>query len=148
MVFCIVGIAVFGVLGIFSAKHRRYFRESLHCFKRQMTLRPCDTKFDQEMKAKIAGAISKRSSLAGKFVYKRFNLLSWLMIIMLIGSAGSIGIAAYNTAAYGNCNGPNSTEPCIFSYIIGGNSTASADGSHKEMPSMANEDMAGMQKSG
>ena len=53
MVFCIVAVVVFGILGIFSAKYRGYFKESLHCIKRTAMLKPCDTEFDQKMKAKI-----------------------------------------------------------------------------------------------
>ncbi len=114
MVFCIVGIVIFGILGIFSAKYRRYFRESVHCLKRQLMLKPCDTKFDQEMKARIAAKLGSKNPALARFVYKRFTLLSWIMIAMLIFSIGSIGFGIYNTLAYGNCNGPDSTDFCLF----------------------------------
>ena len=119
MVFCIVGLVIFGVLGIFSAKYRRYFRESLHCMKRQLTLRPCDTQFDQEMKSKIAASAGKKSERLGRFIYKRFALLSWIMIIMLAASIAMIGFGVYSYIAFGNCNGPDSSDFCIFG-VLGG----------------------------
>jgi len=120
LVFCIIGLAIFGVLGIFSTKYRRYFRESLHCMKRQVTFRPCDTQFDHEMKSKIAASAGKKSERLGRFIYKRFALLSWIMIIMLVASIALIGLGVYNYFAFGNCNGPNSSDFCIFG-VLGGN---------------------------
>ncbi len=129
MVFCIVGIVIFGILGIFSAKYRRYFRESLHCLKRQMLLKPCDTKFDMKMKAKIAAAAGKFWPALGRFVFRRFMLLSWVMILMLIFSVASVGIGVYNTVAYGNCNGPDSTDFCLFNPgMTGGSGHSMHDG--------------------
>jgi hypothetical protein len=114
MVFCIIGIVIFGILGIFSAKYRRYFQESIHCLSRQLMLKKCDTQFDQEMKAKISAGISKRSPVLARFVYRRFALLSWIMIILLVFSVGAMALGFYNYAVYGNCNGPESKDFCIF----------------------------------
>src|SRR3989344_143112 len=114
MVFCIAGIIIFGILGIFSAKYRYYFRESLHCIKRQALLRPCDTEFDNKMKAKITGNLMKVSPALSKFVFKRFVIISWIFIIMLFASIAMMGAGVYSWWAYGNCNGPDSSEFCIF----------------------------------
>ncbi|MDI6721373.1 MAG: thioredoxin domain-containing protein [Candidatus Aenigmarchaeota archaeon] len=114
MVFCIIGIVIFGILGIFSAKYRTYFRESLHCISRQIVLKPCDTEFDNKMKAKISGKIMRISPSLSRFVHKRFALLSWVFIILMISSIAMIGAGVYNWWAYGNCNGPDSSEFCVF----------------------------------
>ncbi len=114
MVFCIVGIVIFGILGIFSAKYRYYFREALHCIKRQALLKPCDTEFDNKMKAKITGNLMKISPSLSRLVFRRFVLISWIFIIMLFASIAMISAGVYNWWAYGNCNGPDSSEFCIF----------------------------------
>jgi hypothetical protein len=114
MVFCVIGIVIFGVLGIFSAKYRRYFRESLRCITRQMMLKKCDTAFDQEMKSKISASVSKVSPTVARFVYKRFAVISWILVGLMIISIGLMGIGVYNYLAYGNCNGPESKDFCIF----------------------------------
>ncbi len=119
MVFCIVGLAIFGILGIFSAKYRRYFRESLHCMRRQLTLKACDTAFDQEMKAKISANASKVSPGLGKFIFKRFALLSWILLAIMLVSSAAVGIGVYNFIAYGNCNGPNSNDFCFLGVLNG-----------------------------
>ena len=120
MVFCIVGLVIFGILGIFSAKYRRYFRESLHCMRRQLMLKACDTQFDQEMKAKISAKISKRSPSFARFVFRRFALLSWIHLIIMLFSVASIAYGFYNFVAYGNCNGPNSNDFCIYNALLPG----------------------------
>ena len=114
MVFCIIGIVIFGILGIFSAKYRTYFRESLRCITRQMTFRPCDTDFDNKMKAKISGKLVKISPVLSRFVFRRFAMISWVFIIMLFAGIAMTGAGVYNWWAYGNCNGPDSSEFCIF----------------------------------
>lgn len=119
MVLCIVGLVIFGILGIFSAKYRRYFRESLHCMRRQLLLKPCDTQFDQELKAKLSASISKKSPALAGFVFKRFALLSWILLILMIASLAMILFGVYNFLAYGNCNGPYSSDFCLFGALQG-----------------------------
>lgn len=112
MVFCIVALVVFGFLGIFSAKYRAYFKESLHCMKRTAMLKPCDTEFDRKLKAKITASLLKKSEKLGSFVYKRFSIIAWILLVTMIVSAVFSAISIYNLAAYGNCNGPESTDIC------------------------------------
>lgn len=118
MVLCIVGLAVFGILGIFSAKYRSYFRKSLHCLKRQIMLKPCDINFDQELKSIVTAKLGFAPSLA-RFFYKRFVLISWVLLIITVLSLGSIGYGIYNFVLYGNCNGPNSNDFCIYGVLSG-----------------------------
>jgi protein-disulfide isomerase len=119
MVFCIVAIVIFGILGIFSAKYRAYFRESLHCIKRQITLRPCDTNFDEKMKSKMSGKLMRISPKIAGFVYRKFVFITWLFIAVMIVSLIGIGIGVYNFAIYNNCNGPGSHDFCILNAFGG-----------------------------
>lgn len=119
MVFCIIGLVIFGVLGLFSAKYRTYFRESLHCMRRQILLKACDSTFDQQMKAKISAGLSKVSPRLGRFVFRRFVLLTWILLVVMLISAAAVIIGIYNYFAYGNCNGPYSSDFCVFGAISG-----------------------------
>lgn len=112
MVFCIIGLVIFGFLGIFSAKYRAYAKEAWRCFTRQITLRPCDTAFDKKMKAKISGKLMKISPFLSRFAYKYFALFSWSMVIMLVVSVYWMVSGFYNLSVYGTCD-PHSTT-CVF----------------------------------
>jgi hypothetical protein len=104
MVFCIIGLVVFAFLGLFSAKYRTYFREAVHCISRQVTLRPCDTKFDEKMKSKISAKLTRVSPGIARFTYRRFALLSWIFFIAMIVSLALFVQGAYNLALYGTCD--------------------------------------------
>ena len=54
--FCIVAFIVLSILGIFSATNRALAREAMDCVFRRVTLRPCNTGFDEKMKARILGS--------------------------------------------------------------------------------------------
>ena len=112
MVFCIVGFVVFGVLAVFSAKYRTYFRETVHCIKRQVTLRPCDTQFDEKMKSKISAKLIRISPGMAGFVYRKFWLVSWMFLILTIISIALIAQTSYNLAVYGTCD--PQTGNCVF----------------------------------
>jgi hypothetical protein len=116
MVFCLVAMAVFGILGIFSAKYRTYFKESIHCVGRMLTLRPCNTNFDQEMKNKIVAKISTKSEKFARFVYKRFALLSWIFLIAFVISLAWTAYSVFNLIYYGTCD-PANPKDCVFNQI-------------------------------
>jgi len=116
MVFCIIAMVAFGILGIFSAKYRTYFKESLHCVGRMLTLRPCNTNFDQEMKNKIVAKLSTKSERFAKFVYKRFALLSWLFLIAFVISLAYTAYSVFNLAYYGTCD-PINPGSCVFNQL-------------------------------
>ncbi|HLD57771.1 MAG TPA: thioredoxin domain-containing protein [archaeon] len=114
MVFCIVAIVVFGILGIFSAKYRTYFKEALRCVARQATLRKCDTDFDNKIKSKIVSKLIGKSPKMAKFVYKRFSAISWVFVVIMFASIGLTVFGVVNAVLYGNCNGEESTELCLL----------------------------------
>ncbi len=103
---CIIALAVFAVIGIFSAKYRTYAKEAFHCFMNTVTLRKCDTKFDEKIKAEIVGRLLPLSPWAAKAVHGHFALLSSAFAIIAIASTLYSFVVVYNFAVYGNCNGP------------------------------------------
>ncbi len=115
MVFCIVAMAVFAVMGLFSAKYRHWAGEAWKCAFKKITFRPCDADFDQRWRGKIVSTIGSQSPAAGKFVFKHFQALSMLFLILMIASFAYAALGLYNLAVYNNCNGPNSSEFCPIS---------------------------------
>jgi len=111
---CIIALIVFGIMGIFSASHRVIAKEALDCVFRKVTLRKCTTGLDKRLKAQITGKLMKRHPKTGKTIYKHFELISWFFAILLLVSLTYSVIGIYNTIAYGNCNGEDSTAFCPF----------------------------------
>ena len=121
MVICIVALLVFGIAGIFSATHRKMFYQALHCLKRNIMLRPCETGFDRKLKYSIARRVYKFPRLHD-FVYRHFNLFSWLLVILLFGSLFVSARGLYYLATEKTCD-PNNPEGCPLSKIAGYNKT-------------------------
>ena len=112
MVVGIVALVVFAIMGLFSAKYRGYAKESSKCVFRMVTLRPCDTQFDEKMKSKITGKLIRRSPRTAGFVYKNFKLLSWIFVVIFLVSVVYSGFAVYNLAVHGTCDPV--TGECVF----------------------------------
>lgn len=119
MVLCFVALFVFAILGIFSAKYRVLAREALDCVVRTVTLRPCESKLDERLHAKIVAKLLPIWPAGARVVHKNFQALSLLLVIVFFGSMIYSGISVYNYWAYGNCNGPNSSEYCVFDAVLG-----------------------------
>lgn len=111
---CIIALIVFGILGIFSASHRKIAAEAFDCVFRRVTLRPCTSGLDKRLKAQITGGFLRKTPWLGKQIYKYFEIISWVFLILMLLSIYFTGQAVYNYAMYGNCNGPNSDQFCIF----------------------------------
>ena len=114
MVLCFIALIVFAILGIFSVGYRRLAAEAFDCVFRKITLRKCESGLDMRLKSQITGSILKRSPRAGIFVFRHFELLSWIFTILLVASTIYVAYGGYNYYVYGNCNGPNSGGFCIF----------------------------------
>jgi len=121
MVICIVALVVFGILGIFSAKHRKMFFEALHCLKRNITLRPCETGFDRRMKYKIASRFHNYPK-AYSFIYRHFNIFSWFLVITLFASFAIAARGGYYLITEKTCD-PDNPENCPFADLAGYNAT-------------------------
>jgi len=139
MVICIIGFIVFGILGIFSANYRKLAKEAFHCVYRMATLRPCETGFDQRMKASITSKVMGISPSAGRFVFKNFELISLTLVLVFAASTVAIGYGLYNYWAFGNCNGPQPSAFCVFNEIAGNNKVSIKDVSIANHPVRGNQ---------
>lgn len=111
---CVIALIVFGILGIFSAKYRIVAKEAFNCVFKKITLKKCDTGLDQRLKGEITGKLFKINPRIGRFVFRYFEWFSWIFLILTIATLFFVGQGLYFYAVYGNCNGPNSNQFCIF----------------------------------
>ena len=111
---CILALIVFGVMGIFSASHRALAKEAFSCVFKRITLRPCDTGFQEKVKGKILSKLIARSSFLAKLVNKHYEILSWIFFILILGSTFWVLNGVYNFYIYGSCNGLNESGFCAF----------------------------------
>ncbi len=111
---CLIALVVFGVLGLFSLKYRTIAKEAFDCVFRRMTLRKCESGLDKRLKSQITGKLMARSPSIGRFIYRRFEMISWIFTILLVASLAQSGVSVYNYAVYSNCNGPTNEGFCIF----------------------------------
>jgi protein-disulfide isomerase len=132
--FCIVAFVVLSILGIFSAANRTLAKEALDCVFRRFTLRPCNTGFDEKMKAKILGSLITRSETAARIINKNFELLSWtFFLLMLVSSIWSVrGLYLFYTT--GSCNGLNQAAFCVFDPTGANNEVSSVSSTCKVHP--------------
>jgi thiol-disulfide isomerase/thioredoxin len=112
--FCIIAFVVLAILGIFSASNRELAKEALDCVLRRVTLRPCNTGFDEKMKAKILGVVITRSETAAMVLNKNFEVFSWVFFVMMLGSSIWTVRGFYLFYTTGSCNGLNSSAFCVF----------------------------------
>jgi protein-disulfide isomerase len=111
---CVIALVVFGILGIFSATHRKIAFKAFDCVFRKMTLRPCNSSLDQQLKTSIVGFVSKRNMKAARFVVRHFEILSWAFTILMFASIFFSAQGLYFYAVYGNCNGEDTDQFCVF----------------------------------
>ncbi len=112
--FCILALIVFSILGIFSVTHRPLAKEALDCVFRRITLRPCNTGFKEKIKSKILVKLLNRSTFIARIFNQHFELLSWIFVILMIGSTFWVMQGGYNYYFYGSCNGLNKSGFCAF----------------------------------
>jgi protein-disulfide isomerase len=135
--FCIASFLVLSILGIFSASNRQLAREALDCVLRRVTFRPCNTGFDQKMKAKLVGGVLTRSESAASFINKNFEILSWIFIVFFAVSSFFAVRGIYYYYVYGSCNGLNQTGFCAFDPKGQNNAVSAAHLQCKENPPTA-----------
>lgn len=116
MVLCIVALVVFAVLGIFSVSYRKLAIEAFDCVVRKVTLRPCESKLDERIRAKIIAHTLKFSPGVATAINKNFEALSMLFTIIFFVSLGYTIYGAYNLFTLGTCE-PGSGN-CIFSSLV------------------------------
>lgn len=111
---CVIALIVFGIMGIFSASHRALTKEAFSCVFRRITLRPCNTGFQEKIKDKILSKLINRSIFLTKVVNKNYELLSWIFFVLMVGSMVWTIRGGYNFYVYGSCNGLNQSGFCAF----------------------------------
>ena len=111
---CIIALIVFSILGIFSATHRVLAKEALDCVFRRMTLRPCNTGFNEKIKSQLVARLLNRSVFAARIFNKYFEVFSWAFLILMIASTFWVVKGGYNYYLYGSCNGLNQTGFCAL----------------------------------
>ena len=112
--FCIIAFIVLSILGIFSASNRQLAREAMDCVFRRVTFRPCNTGFDEKMKAKILGFVITRSEGGARFLNKYFEVIAWIFFVLLTVSSVMAVRGVYLYYTTGNCNGVNNSGFCVF----------------------------------
>ena len=117
MVLCWIALPIFAILSIFSLRYRKLTVDALDCLFRNITLRKCSSGLDDKIRGDVTGTFLKFSPSLAKVFYKNYKIISWIMFISLLLSF-YFGVAGvHNYLKYGNCNGPNSNEYCIFNSI-------------------------------
>jgi len=125
--FCVIALIVLSILGIFSASNRVLAKEALDCVLRRVTLRPCNTGFDEKMKARILGSVINRSEKVASFLSHYFEVLAWSFFVLLLASGIFAIRGFYLFYTTGSCNGLNSTALCVFDPTGKNNETSVID---------------------
>lgn len=125
--FCILSFVVLSILGIFSASNRALAKEALSCVGRRVTFRPCDTGFDEKIKAKILGKTINYSEKLTRFFNKYFEALAWVFFAIMMAASIFFFRGLYLFYTTGSCNGLNNAAFCAFD-PTGKNNTVSAPG--------------------
>jgi hypothetical protein len=137
--FCIIAFVVLSILGIFSASNRALAREAMDCVLRRVTFRPCNTGFDEKMKAKILGAVIMRSERLARFISKYFEALAWAFFILMMAASVMFARGLYLFYVTGSCNGLNQKAFCVFDPTGANNQVSAASNTCSYKPNMVSD---------
>ncbi|MGB9576986.1 MAG: DsbA family protein [Candidatus Norongarragalinales archaeon] len=121
---CIIALIVFGMLAIFSAKYRPLAAEAFDCVFRRLTLRKCESKLDERIKATLVAKTIPHSPRLARALNKYFEVFSWILVIVTFTSLFFAAQGVYNFVVYGNCNGPEGGF-CVFNPLANGTASSS-----------------------
>jgi hypothetical protein len=122
---CVLALIVSGLLAVFSATHRRIAARAFDCVFRKVTLRPCDTGLDAELKGRITGPMLRANPRIGRHVLRYFELYSWILVLITLASIAGLVHGGVNYYLYGNCNGLAGGF-CVIDPLTGGTSDIGA----------------------
>ncbi len=111
---CFLALIVFGILAIFSATFRPLAKEAFVCVFKKIRLKPCDTGLDTRIKTTLTGKLMNKNPRLAKFTFRNFQIISWIFTLLMLLSFVYAAYGGYNYYLYGNCNGPNNDNFCIF----------------------------------
>lgn len=121
---CIIALIVFAIMAIFSAKYRPLAKEAFDCVFRRLTLRKCESRLDERIKATIVAKTLPHSPRIARGLNKYFEVFSWIMVIITFVSLFFSAQAVYNYVVYNNCNGPDGGV-CVFNLLSNGSTSSS-----------------------
>jgi hypothetical protein len=124
---CIAALITLTFLSIFSAKYRSFAKEAFDCVFRRVTLRPCQTNFNLKVKTTVSSWFLKKNEKIGGFIFRRFEILNWVFVILFLISAVYVGRSIYFYATYGSCT-PQNPQNCIVNQLIPAGATSSQAG--------------------
>jgi protein-disulfide isomerase len=101
-------------MGLFSATHRELAKDAFSCVFLKATFQPCDTGLDSKIKTHIVSAFMKWNKPLGKIVFAHFEVFSWIFVILTVASLFFSVQGGVNYYLYGNCNGLDSDDFCVF----------------------------------
>ncbi|MFT4244547.1 MAG: hypothetical protein ACMXYB_03795 [Candidatus Woesearchaeota archaeon] len=113
-IFCLPALIVFAIFGIFSAKYRNLTKEAFMCVINKSTGRKCQAEFEQKVKGKLVGKLAKYSPKASKFLFKHFQAFSFIFVALFLASGVYSIYGGINFYLYGNCDGLESDNFCMF----------------------------------
>lgn len=126
---CLIALIVLVVLSIFSVKYRILAKEAFDCVFRRITLRPCHVGFKQKVKVAVSSWFLKKNEKIGGFVFRRFEILSWVFVVLFTLTVIYVSWSVYIYAKYGSCN-PEEPQNCVVNQLIplSGTTTTTCDG--------------------
>ena len=78
---CLVLLAYFAVMGIFSPKYRVYIKDGWRCFSDKLRRRKCSVSFDNKMRIALSVWLTRHGMVrAGRFFHNERNF-NWSLII-------------------------------------------------------------------
>ncbi|MFB6144748.1 MAG: hypothetical protein ABEJ98_05545 [Candidatus Nanohaloarchaea archaeon] len=109
---CLLSLLVFSVMGIFSATHRELAREAFDCVTSKARNQPCETDLEDRLRASVVGKTLDYDPRLAKFLSDHFELLSWILTLILLATGAYSAFSLYNYAVYGNCAGAAAQKGC------------------------------------
>lgn len=109
--FCIAAFIILLIMGIVSAKYRRYIGKAWHCTWRRVTFRPCDISFKEEVKGRLLAKVAVKKPRLVEPASIGLEIASWLIVIITIWSLAVAVKSGLNLYVYGTCN-PSNAASC------------------------------------
>jgi hypothetical protein len=81
-------------------------------------LRPCQTGFNQKVKAKVVSRLLPKNATIARIAHKHFETVAWVFTLITLISFVYTAYGAYNLAVYGTCD-PTNPDSCIFTVDTG-----------------------------
>jgi hypothetical protein len=135
---CIAAFIILLVVGIFSARYRKYLKKAASCTFRRITFRPCDTTFKQDLKDGMLAPLAARQPALVKPASILIEVLAVLVVLTTVWSLYTGGKAILNLWVYGTCDKQNS-ESCT----LGAESCSVGDATPTFMESLGSFDVIG-----